>query len=303
VRTVWVPSWRSPCGIAEYTAHLTETLPVTRVEAQLGDMRGVRLLHVQHEGSLFQDVDLTRCVLEARLSGIPVAVTEHAVGPRRLTWEGEANVLLALTPRGAEALRARWPHSRVEYMPHGCPTWFPASKRRRGRVIGAFGFLEPHKGFWRVLEALRALPQAELLMFSYAKRRETERSWEEAASGLPVRRIREFTSSAEVAHRLAAEADVLVFWYDETAVAAASGAVRVGLATGVPVLTSPTGWFQDVREATYQPEDLVEGIKRLLEDTPLRERVTAAAQEYCHAHSWSRVAERHLALWQAMEAA
>lgn len=302
-RTIWVPSWRSPCGIAEYTAHLTETLPAMRIEAQLGDMRGVRLLHVQHESSLFDDTDLTRRVLETRLSRIPVVVTKHSVGAETQPWEGEADVLLALTRRGTETLRTHWPHKRVEYMPHGCPTWFPARKKTRGRVIGAFGFLEPHKGFWHLLDALRALPDTELLLFSYAKWRETEYMWEEAARGLPVRRIREFVPSFEVACRLADEADILVFWYDEAPVASASGAVRVGLATGVPVLASPTGWFQDLREMTFQPHDLVEGIQQLLEDTPLRERLTAAAQEYCNENSWPRIAERHLALWQALESA
>jgi glycosyltransferase involved in cell wall biosynthesis len=188
-------------------------------------------------------------------------------------------------------------------MPHGCPTWFPPRKKSRGRVIGAFGFLEPHKGFWHLLDALRALPDTELLIFSYAKWRETEYRWDEAARGLPVRRVREFVPSGEAARRLAEEADILVFWYDEAPVASASGAIRVGLATGVPVLASPTAWFWDVREATYQPEDLVDGIQQLLEDTPLRERLSAAAREYCHENSWPRVAERHLALWHELESA
>ena len=46
--------------------------------------------------------------------------------------------------------------------------------------------------------------------------------------------------------------------------------MRVGLATGVPVLTSPTSWFADLRDVTYQPADLEEGVRRLLEDTQLR---------------------------------
>ena len=40
-----------------------------------------------------------------------------------------------------------------------------------------------------------------------------------------------------------AEADVLVFPYAQPRFAAVSGAVRVGLAGGVPVLTTPTTWW------------------------------------------------------------
>ena len=113
--------------------------------------------------------------------------------------------------------------------------------------------------------------------------------------------VDQFLPAEEVARRLAAEADVLVFWYDDVPHASASGAARVGLATGVPVLTSPTHWFHELRDVTYQPDDLVDGVQRLLEDTALRKRLAAAARDYCHENSWARSAERHLALWRSVE--
>ena len=210
-------------------------------------------------------------------------------------------MLAALTPAGVDRLRARWPAKRIELLPHGCPTWFPPRKAERGRVIGAFGFLEPHKGFWRLLDAVRSMPGTELVLYSYSKSPETTARWEQAARGLHVRHIDEFLPAAEIARRLAAEVDVLAFWYDEADIAAASGAARIGLATGVPVLTSPTGWFQDLQEVTFQPIELLTGVQRLLDDTPLRERLTAAAYEFCHAHSWAVLAERHRRLWQEIE--
>jgi len=105
----------------------------------------------------------------------------------------------------------------------------------------------------------------------------------------------------EIVRRLAAEADLLVFWYDQIMHASASYAVRIGLSTGVPVLVSPTNWFLDMRDVTYQPDNLVEGVQRLLDDTSLREQLAANAWAYCHEHSWPRIAERHLALWQTLE--
>lgn len=302
VPTLWVPSWRTPCGIAEYTAHITESLPTVRVTKQPSDIRGTRLLHIQHEPSLFGDEnELTRYIQQARHMRVPVVITEHAVTHEAHTWERDADVLVALSQRGTNILQAHWPTKRVQYMPLGCPTWFPPHKSSRGRVIGVFGFLEKYKGFWHLLDVLRALPDAEMLMFSYARSPETEAQWLEAAAGLPVRREREFLPVGEVARRLAAEADILVFWYDEFVHASASYAIRIGLATGVPVLTSPTSWFHDLRDVTYQPDNLVEGVQHLLEDTALREQLTTGARAYCHDHSWSRIAERHLALWQALE--
>jgi glycosyltransferase involved in cell wall biosynthesis len=308
-RTFWTPSWGDTCGLAEYTAHLVKPLTVALAPSYTAvqvtrtplDPAGLRLLHVQHEHSLFDDVELTRQIQGARQAGVPVVVTEHTVGPSSQPWEREADALVALTQRGAHQLRARWPHKRVEHLPLGCPTWFPPGKMGHGRVIGAFGFLEPYKGFWRVLESLRELPDAELLMFSHARRPEIAAQWDKDATGLPVRRVGDFLPVEEVACRLAAEADLLVFWYEGIDHVSASYAVRIGLATGVPVLVSSTTWFEDLGEAVYRPATLTEGIERLLTDEPLRRSVTDAAREYCHANSWQRSAEAHIALWESLE--
>ena len=302
--TIWVPSWGTECGIAEYAASLAAALPAgVRVSTDMPDAASLRVLQIEHENSLFEESSLVDGVREAKRAGARVVISEHSVGPVPRAWEQDADVLLAMTRHGAERLKARWPHHRVEYMPQGCHTWFPPRKARPGRVIGAFGFLAPHKGFWRLLEALRAVPGSELLLFSYARSTDLAESWRQAAEGLPVRRIPEFLPVDEVARRLAAEADIMVFWYDEVQHASASLAVRVGLATGIPVLASPTSWFADLRGVTYQPADLTNGIERLLDDDALRNALTDAARDYCHENSWTRSAERHLALWRELEAA
>jgi glycosyltransferase involved in cell wall biosynthesis len=233
--------------------------------------------------------------------GVPVVVTQHLVGPVAPSWESEPDALIATTSRGAAMVEARQPGKRVDHIPLGCPTWFPPRKPCRGRVIGAFGFLERHKGFWQLLNVVDRVRDAELVIYSHAKRPEIAAAWESAAAGRRVRRIAEFLPVHEVAQRLAAEADILVFWYEETGTAQASLAARVGLATGVPVLTSPTSWFEDLGEAVYQPADLIEGSCQLLEDDHLRERVGAAAQGHCQRQSWPSIAKRHSELWHSLE--
>src|SRR5579883_1351720 len=234
-RAFWVPSLGTPCGIAEYTGHLAAQLPATQVLAAPPPPDGVRLVHVQHEHSLFDDAQLARQLEELRRAGSRVVITEHSVPDEPRSWEYHADALIALTSAGAAALRRRHPRTPVAMLPVGCPTWFPPRKQRRGNagkvnVIGAFGFLEPYKGFWRLLDVLRALPDSELVLYSYAKRPELAADWERHAAGLPVRRHGEYLPEQTVAERLAAEADILVYWYDEIPHASASAAVRVGLA-------------------------------------------------------------------------
>lgn len=300
-QAIWAPSWGTICGIAEYTTHLTHNLPYVQVNTRPPDLPATRLVHIQHEFGLFSDVELSRYVQKARQSGAPVVITEHSVRNNASAWERDASALVAMTSSGVERLRARWPTKRVELLPCGCPTWFPLRKRKRGRTIGAFGFLEVHKGFWQLLDVLRALPDTELCLFSHARRPEAEANWNQAAAGLPVRRTGGFLPIEEIARQLAADTDILVFWYDEVDVASASYAIRIGMATGVPVLVSPTRWFHDLRAVTYQPDNLLLGVQRLLEDSSLRERLTAACYDYCHDHRWSAVAERHLQLWKELE--
>ncbi len=300
-RTIWTPSWGDECGIAEYTASLIMPLSGVRVTRAAPDWRSAKLIHVQHEASLFHDLALTRTVQAARRARVPVIITEHSVIDQASAWERDASALVALTERGADKLRARCPDKPVEHIPIGCDQWFPTRKAKRGRVIGAFGFLQRHKGFWDLLDALRAIPEAELVIYSRARSPQTEAEWEAAAAGLPVRRCADYLPVEEIARRLAAEADILVYWYHDLPVASASAAVRVGLATGVPVMTSPIPMFSELTNETYQPDDLIAGIRRLLDDTALRDRVSDAAREYCNANSWSRIAERHVALWQRIE--
>lgn len=298
---MWVSSWRTQCGIAEYTAHLAEGLHTgVHISAQAPELARTRIVHVQHQYGLYDEAALARTCANAHAAGVPVVVTEHMVRPDAPRFERDADVLVSMSEVGAETLRHRWPSTRVEHIPHGCPTWFPRRKQRRGRVIGSFGFMAPHKGFSRLAELTRS--DLQLVLFSARGSSEAEETWAAAtAYNRNVRRETRFLPVEEIALRLAAEADVLVFWYDDIDAATVSGAVRVGLASGVPVVTSPTTWFADLRDVTYQPADLEEGVRHVLDDTRLRQRLVESATEYCHAHSWARIAERHLALWRSVE--
>ena len=300
LETIWVPSLGTPCGLAEHSARIAEQLPGVALTAEPPDLRRVRVLHVEHEPSLHDDARLAALLRAAREQRVPVVVSEHTVTPAAHAWERDADVLIATTAEGARALRERWRGKWVEHVPLGCPTWFPPRKRARGKVIGAYGLFGAHKGFAKLLELLPRLPGAELLLVSH-DRDGTGEAWDKAAAGLPVRRVSGFLPEHEAAAVLAAEADVLVYYYDELGGDTASGAARLGLSTGVPVLTSPTRRFADMRDVTYQPGDLTAGVERLLEDDELRERLAASAREFCERHSWPRTSVRIRALWRALE--
>ena len=311
---MWTPSAGTRCGVAQYAAELVAALHGTGCPATHAPEPdpGAAVLHLQHEHSLVTPERVAQVAHDARTRGASLVLTEHTVlrnatgaGGTTDAWEDDVAALVAHSAECASLLRERRPRQRVELIPHGCPTWFPPRKARRGRVVATFGFLEPHKGLTALVDAAAALGDrgegiGELLLIG-----STRAAWaDEWFAGLdlpvPVRRVDGFLPEDEIARRLAAEADVLVFPYAQPRFAAVSGAVRVGLASGVPVLTSPTTWFSDLRHTTLQTDDLAPGIARLLDDTALRDELSAAAREHCHVHSWANTARRHVDLYTSL---
>ncbi len=321
---VWTPSLGTPCGIAEYATHLTSAAAAlghpARAVSGLDGMARPRTVHVQHEFALYDDYQLERAIADIHNAGAAVVVTEHSVieqawAPADIHegwhtdflrpakgWESQTDCLVALSQCGAATLASRWPTKRVEHLIHGCPTWFPPRKRTRGRVLGVFGFLAPYKGVESVVNFLRADRQSQLLLISHPRDDGYQRRIEVALEGLPVRWIKEFGSEEEAAVLLAKEADVLVYWYDESNYQSTSGAVLTGLASGVPVITSASGMFADVQSVTLQVTDLSAGINELLDHDELRRDLAESAREYCTVNSWARTAARHVNLWDSVYA-
>ena len=302
-RTLWVTTAGTPCGIAAFTERLQANVPSVRLTARQpgDDVTGV--VHIQHEPSIFNAEDLERFTARARARGVAIAITEHSVEQHPSVWERNASALVAATSAGAATLRARWPATPVVHIPLGCETWRFPRKSKRGRTVGFFGFHGGYKGRARLAAALRQVRGCDVVMYGYGPNaQDTSTDW---PAEVPVRWHTDWLPLAEVAAGLAAQADMLVYHYDEFSHYSASSAVLLGLSTGVPVLTSDTAWFQDhgaaVHRAGRDSAGLADGLERLLEDDDLRERTTSAARDYCIAHSWSRTAARHVELWNSLK--
>jgi glycosyltransferase involved in cell wall biosynthesis len=287
----------SACGIAAYTGSLCDAaalVPALKIESG----ESGTLLHVQHEDKLYDDASLCHSLSVERERGVVVAVTEHTASRIPRPWDPLVDVWISHTDAGYEWLIQRCPGSYVTRIAHGCPTWFPARERQPGRSIGTFGFVARSKGHAALMQALDSIPGADLVVYGLVKPASGLALFEYDYRNRAVRHVNAYLPESVVVQSLAQQTDVLVFWYDENLwTPGASGAVTVGLSTGVPVITSPTSRFAGLRSCTYQPPSLVDGIRTMLEDAELRRSLSARARLYCTQHSWPEVARMHHALW------
>ncbi len=266
LRTLWPLDRRA---LRPYVSALAAGMDRVRVVTGPPEIAGLRLLHVQHPGDPDVESSAAARIVETAMAQVPVVVTEHAVVARIGPWERDATVLVATTDADARALRLRWPGKWVEWIPYGCPPSVPTprgtTRPRSVAIVGTF-------------------PAAERAAQG------TRRSVLRLAPGQ--------VSQAELTGRLARECELVVF------ADAAHARLDLGaaLASGVPVLTAADAQLSDLDGAILQTADVAEDTARALQDPEVRRELNDGAREYCHEHSWDRIAQRHLDLWTALEA-
>jgi glycosyltransferase involved in cell wall biosynthesis len=169
-------------------------------------------------------------------------------------------------------------------------------------VIGTFGFLLPHKGLPELIHSfaliLKTYPTAYLLMLnadypSSESQKERERCLEltrvlEIEGRLSL--INEFLDIEEILFLLSA-CDAIVYPYQRSD-ESASGAVRLGLTVGRPVLTTPLPVFSDLSQIVDQlpgtdAREIAEGILSLLRDEDRKTEILDRQRRWVRANSWA----------------
>lgn len=207
----------------------------------------------------------------------------------------------------------------LSLFPHGI-TARPAAgleeaKAKKGflgkRVMASYGFLLPHKGIERLIEAfsllLRSRPDLHLLLVNALypiedSEQTMQRCRERIQSGnlqKHVTMVTEFLPDEESLEYLEC-ADLIVFPYTHTQ-ESSSAALRFGLSANRPVACTPLRIFDDVREAVhllpgFSAEEISRGIDGLLRSPELLGSLERAQRQWIEEHEWSVVGRRLSAL-------
>ena len=334
MKVAMITPWSVKCGIFTYTRSLANALaqlgvdvyvvryprfgqrPPELIESMVLDkipVDKVDLIHHQCEyGLLTPNLE---GILYSRLRrlGKPLVVTMHAVGNftvDRLVEEVSDRVI---THNEFCARHFQGDPKKVVVIPHGCqPTECPPTeecKRSWGvdprvPVVGYQGFISPVKGLETLIEAMRGVPNAALLVGG---------GWFVGEETQYIARLKQW--SLEV---LKGRCQWLGYVPDERLPEAygsmsclvypsrymsESGALLTALSHGRAVIASrvPPAVEKERQGAlmTFKDaEDLRGKIKRLLKDGELRRGLEEGARRYARDNSWAVVGERHKSLYE-----
>ncbi len=291
------------------------------------ERRDLDLVHFQFHDRYFEQAAFARAVEALGRRGSRVWVTFHRTHDIKedrqvRSLAGIAHVLrradrlLVLTEADVRRLAAWGVSANVAQSAHG---WLwpgdpgPALIRQRlgiecAPVVATYGFLAPRKQTLELIDALavvrRRFPEAMLLaVTAFAAGRTSRTYYHEcllriAEHGLHDRAklLTDFLPLQQSFLALQA-ADVIVLPYRPQS-ESSSGAVRVALGSGRPVIATRAQMFDDVVDETLQVDDampatLSGAILRILDDRALADELVRRARQRAERDSWQQVAAEY----------
>jgi glycosyltransferase involved in cell wall biosynthesis len=296
-------------GIGEYGELLREV-----VERELD------VLHIEYNHGLFAPEYLIPFVHQLRTLGVHTVGTIHAATKDVLPVALAFDEVIANTPQARDRLVAYGvPSDQVHVIPlpaRPMPRLANAATVPEGTRSDSFptvmscGFALPHKGLLELVLAVGQLrqtyPEARLVLCTppypgspasadyLAECQSVATEW---GLGERVHIVSEFLLMEDLAGWLQA-ADILAFPYSRSADQDSSGAVRMALGAGRPIVVSELDIFSDLGEAVLRVPPghvpaLVRAIRSTLQDQALRARLVRQADQLAAQWQPEEIARRH----------
>lgn len=215
----------------------------------------------------------------------------------------------------------------VSLLPHGNLTMpqqlklvaRDAGKEKKSRLIAAYGFFLPNKGITELIEAIHILRadggdyRLRLVNAEYPAPISAQliAAAKAQVARLGLGSVVEFHTRFlpdEESLALLSDADLIAYTYQDTA-ESASGAVRYGIASGVPVAVTPVPIFDEIKNIVYtlpgtSPLDIAQGLATAIasikhKDAAFTEKTVRAAR-WRQAHSYPSIGRRLSGLLTAL---
>jgi len=329
MRVAMVTTHAVRCGIASYSEALSKVLAEKGVDVYIVRLprfgrkthllfrqvvnkipvSDVDLIHVQHEYGLYNNLDAAFYGGLKQL-GKPIVSTMHAIG--NLTID---RVIADVSDKiivHNEFCKKRFRFN-SEVIPHGCEPaeTMPreeAMKRiavdERTPMVGYCGFISAYKGLETLIEAVSKIPKSVLLIGG---------GWHAEPGTQYIASLNQMTQTL-LPHRsrwlgfvpdddlpmIYGAMDVVVY---PSVYATESGALLMAMSHGKAVIANRLPPFREKEKlgalTTFRGvNSLVKKIRKVLRDEEYRVSLEAGARAYAEANSWSKVAEKHIELYE-----
>ena len=278
---------------------------LSALERKIKESRVRTVLFQVHYG--FFDFDaLLRVIKALRADSVFTSIQLHTTAdrPEDALWPQKLKTLalalsncanvFVLSQIDVERLRKIGVSENVKLLPLGVnrakPKEVPYARTDNDFVIASYGFFLPHKGLHELIRAVAAakptIPSLKLLLVNAEYPAPVSRALIHEANDMvkhfgmseSVRLVTDYLSDEESIGYLA-KADLIVFPYQQTN-EPASAAVRLGIASGVPVAVTPIDIFDDVGSIVHMlpgmaADDIAQGL-RILRDCIVEKKSTIA---------------------------
>jgi glycosyltransferase involved in cell wall biosynthesis len=279
---------------------------------------------VQHEFGLFPKAPFLLQMLQ-HLDSIPYAVVLHSTYEHldKSVCTSAMKRLIVHTNVAKGVLRKIGNTSEIHMIPHGCVT-FPDRQRlwnifQTEHAIVQFGFGFFYKGVDRAIEAVAKLkamkpekydgPDNKIFYCYYCSESGHCKNIHDdymnflmdkvESLGLQdnVAIIKKYNSDQEV-NNILRTAKLAVFPYinnPENTVYGASGAIRVAMANGIPVIASESHLFDELPvPRPTNSDDLAAEIDRVFSDWKYKDQIIARQDDYVASTNWDGVTDKYI---------
>lgn len=281
---------------------------------------------IQHEFGIFPKAGHFLQLLQG-IDSYAYALTLHSVYEHldKAVCTSAIKNIVVHTEEGKEILRKTGNNNNIFVVPHGCIEFPPEERKELWNIfqtpyaIVQFGFGFYYKGVDTVLEAVSILkkkdekykdifycylcsenPHANAIhtnYYNFLMEKVHEYGIEDN-----VAIIRKFQTEQTLNHYLRT-AKLALFPYrsdPNNVVYGASGATRVAMANGIPVICGKNHQFDDLEGVVPRAgtaEELANEIDKVFSDWKHKDAIIERCQKYIEENTWSRVADKYLAIY------
>ena len=280
---------------------------------------------IQHEFGIFPNAFRFMQFMEA-LNGTPYVVAMHSVYEHldKLVYTEACKNIIVHSQKAKDTLKKLGNTREIHVIPHGCieinekeELW---NIMRSPYTIMQFGFGFEYKGVERAISAIAHLKRNDtkfeniLYFFLWSTNSHNLANQNEYYDKLislaekegvrdNITILRKYQSDRMLSLYLRL-AKMVIFPYvinGDNKVYGASGAIRIAMAHGKPVIASDSHLFDDLQGIVPRPSnhlELAEVIDSIFSDDEKRDEVVKRSLDYVKTHSWDYSADKYLELYE-----